>query len=386
MSAAGSSTIHDFVCTCCGLMCDDLALTVAEERVTALSPACPLAERTLIDAARGQRLAACFVDGRPATVEQGLARAAETLQAARAPLVTGLARATVEAQRLAATIADRLGGLIVPTDDSGRSESHETMPSIGGVTATLGEIAERSELLVLWGVDLPTNHPRLLERLGKGKTVVAVDSPDAASASTLRAIIRKQSIEGAPDRLRLLAEQLATARYPAILCSPCVTDSLVHLLRDLHAHADRRAVALELSGGGNLVGAAQVLAWQTGFPAAVSFARGYPEHLPGEADAPAILDRGAADALLVVGADPLPHMPSAAQDHWRRIPTIVLDDRATATAAAATVALGVARFETETAGAVFRTDGVALPLRPAITPPLPPLDFVLQQLFQLLVG
>ena len=51
---------------------------------------------------------------------------------------------------------------------------------------------------------------------------------------------------------------------------------------------------------GNARGAEDVLAWQTGFPAAVSFARGHPRANPGELSAAALLERGEVDAALVI--------------------------------------------------------------------------------------
>jgi formylmethanofuran dehydrogenase subunit B len=109
-----------------------------------------------------------------------------------------------------------------------------------------------------------------------------------------------------------------------------------------------------------------VLTWQTGFPAAVSFAAGFPNYRPGEGGAGRLLARREVDAALIIAADPLPHLAPAAAAHLRLIPTIVLDDRDTATAQAATVVLPSAAFGIETSGTTFRSDGVALPLRPAL--------------------
>ena len=113
-----------------------------------------------------------------------------------------------------------------------------------------------------------------------------------------------------------------------------------------------------LRGDGNARGAEDVLAWQTGFPAAVSFARGYPRANPGELSAAALLERGEVDAALVVASDALEQLPGL-----RELPMVVVDARATATAEAARVAFATAADGIEVAGTVHRMDGVPVPLR-----------------------
>jgi formylmethanofuran dehydrogenase subunit B len=132
-------------------------------------------------------------------------------------------------------------------------------------------------------------------------------------------------------------------------------------VRDLARIA--HVVALPLRQDGNARGAEDVLAWQTGYPAAVSFARGHPRSRHGEFSAAGLLERGETDAALVVGFDALRHLPSPAADHLRRIPTIVVDPRATETAAAARVAFATAAGGVHREGTAHRMDGVPLTLR-----------------------
>jgi formylmethanofuran dehydrogenase subunit B len=184
-----------------------------------------------------------------------------------------------------------------------------------------------------------------------------------------------------------LAQRLMMARYAAIFYEPTssaasasdlVGQAIANLVRDLHRHT--RAVALRLGAAWNAVGAAHVLTWQSGFPAAVSFAAGFPEYLPGEASARVLLERREVDAVLVLGADPLSHLSEAAREHLQSIPTVVIDDALKEIGKRASVTMLTARFGMETAGNVFRSDGVCLPLRPAMPPQLPTAEHVLSQL------
>jgi formylmethanofuran dehydrogenase subunit B len=420
-NAATRTEVRDFVCTACGCACDDLTLNVDADRIVALAPPCPLAEEMLL----AERPAVHDADSVVSAVEQ----TAALLRAARSPLVMGFERATVEAQRIAVEIADRLGGFLDPTDDRGASQSHAAVQAVGAITATLGEVAQRSDLIVYWECDPATTHPRHMDRfaLRPGRRVVAVanwPTPTAALADeyllipassgfeclwTLRALLRGVALDaeqveqqtGNPlTAWQRLADQLKATKYAAIFhdsasrgvpaagasdsSSEAKRQAIVGLVRELHRHT--RAVELSLGAAPNAVGAAQVLTWQTGFPASVSFARGYPEHLPGEAMAMRLAARREIDAALVIAADPLAHWPQAAADYLRSIPTVVLDDRETATMQAATVAIRTAPFDIATEGDVFRSDGVALPLRAAVRSTLPTTDEGLAQLSAALVA
>lgn len=225
---------------------------------------------------------------------------------------------------------------------------------------------------------------------------------ELTALTQLRAIIQGRDLTqtrvvsadgGRPEQWAYLAQRLKMARYAAIFYEPAapppgaadlVGQAITDLVRDLHRHT--RAVALRLGAPWNAVGAAQVLTWQTGFPAAVSFAAGFPQYLPGEASAAALLERREVDAALIIGADPLPHLSELARAHLSSIPTVVVDDHVSDAATNSHVALFTARFGVETRGSAYRSDGVCLPLKPAMQPLWPTAEFVLSQLAERLTS
>jgi formylmethanofuran dehydrogenase subunit B len=409
---AEAQELRDVVCTACGCTCDDLTLTVTGSRIAAVAPPCPLAERFFL----ADRTPPDSLD-----LAAAIRRAADILHAARAPLVMGFERATVDAQRLVVEIAEGLGAVLDSTDERGMSRPHTAAQTVGAITATLGEVASRSDVVVYWECDPATTHPRRLDRFASrpGRRIIVVanwPTPSAALADeyilipagssseclwTLRALVRGVSLDpelveqqtgNALEVWQRLADQLTTAHYAAIFqdaasrrpCAPeaprpdVTSEALAELARDLHRLT--RAAVLSLGAPFNAVGAAQVLTWQTGFPAAISFARGYPQYLPTEATAARLLACREVDAALIVAADPLPQLSPAAVACWKAIPTIVVDDQATESARHATVAIPAATFGIETAGDVYRSDGVALPLRPARASQHPDMADILQQL------
>jgi formylmethanofuran dehydrogenase subunit B len=390
-------------CAGCGLVCDDIVAVRGEGgRIERLERTCPLgdawfAERVAVDAPDAR------IDGRAAEVEAALDAAAEILAGARAPLVYGLGQATCEDQRAAVALAEALGATIDPAGPVLDGAAGGAFPARGASTATLGEVRDRSEVVVIWRADPATTHPRLFERLrlpGPDRALVVVDERRTATAEqataflerpasgdvealwTLRALMREESDSGGADPgLRDLAERLRSCRHGAILHhvrDPLAALAIGALVRDLTRIA--HVVAVTLRHEPNAAGAEDVLAWQTGYPSAVSFAAGHPRSNPGELNAAALLERGDADAALVVGSDPLDHLPAAAAEALRAIPFVSIDARDTATAQAARVAFTTSAPGIHRAGVVHRLDGVPVPLRAVLDAERPSADAILEAL------
>ena len=112
-------TFENATCTFCGCVCDDMVLTVENNRITKSKNACILgkawfAEHTIED------YPIATVDGKSSDLETAITRASDILKNARFPIVYGLSDTTCEAQRKAVAIADRIGAV---------SYTHLTLPT-----------------------------------------------------------------------------------------------------------------------------------------------------------------------------------------------------------------------------------------------------------------
>ena len=154
---------------------------------------------------------------------------------------------------------------------------------------------------------------------------------------------------------------------------PRTVEALLRLVADLN-EPKRRFYALDLPGEGP-GGADNVLAWQTGFAAAVNFAHGYPRSNPGEFSAEKLLEEEATDACLVVGA--LPHLSSKALAHLGRLPTIVIAPPGPEILPSARVRIITARPGIHVSGTAYRLDGVAIPLKAVLPVSYPHMATVL---------
>jgi formylmethanofuran dehydrogenase subunit B len=394
-----ATTLADVPCPFCSCACDDLQVRVEGGRISSVEGACEIARPWFLGDTRERP--DCRVDGKPAKIEEALQRAAELLRAAQCPLIHGLSRASCEAQRIAVDIAEMLGGVIdVPASRAAAG----AMQSVGEVTATFGEMRNRADLLIVWGVDPITSHPRFFERYAPGKRVITIASKRTATVESADEWIAVRAggefdaavvLQGLAKGLRLSPEQvnertgvelavwqsflerMRQARYGVLLTgdiddSPAARrecEALAHLVRELNRHT--RFVSMTLRSAPNGLGAENVLAWRTGYPAAVDFSHGFPRYDPDEFTAENLLASGRVDAAVVICDDPLMRFSATAKRRFAAIPSIALDWQQTATTAGARIAIPLATIGVESGGTIFRADGVPLALRPPITAQFP---------------
>jgi len=144
-------------------------------------------------------------------------------------------------------------------------------------------------------------------------------------------------------------------------------DAALSLTRDLNQFT--KFLIMPMRGHYNVTGANIVSTWQTGYPYAVDFSRGYPRYNPGETSVTDILSRGEADAALIVASDPVAHFPKGAVENLVKNPLIVIDPEATATSLMADVVFPSAIAGVEVEGTAYRMDMVPLPLKKVVKPP-----------------
>jgi formylmethanofuran dehydrogenase subunit B len=120
-----------------------------------------------------------------------------------------------------------------------------------------------------------------------------------------------------------------------------------------------------LRAGGNRTGAEAVFTWQTGYPFAVDYSRGYPRYTPTERG----LDRlaaGAFRALLLAGA---PTLDSSAPSSFSGASVVAIGPRASQASFATRVAIDTGVAGIHEPGIAYRMDEVPLPLRPPLPGP-----------------
>ena len=416
-----STSIENVVCSFCGCLCDDIVVEVDQGKIAKVRKVC----------ANGRGLFTHYdptpqrptVDGRDTSWDEAVGEAARILDTADSPIIYGLSSTSTEAQRKAVALADKVGALIDTTSSVCHGPTGLAMQAVGEPTCTLGEVRNRADLLVFWGCNPAVSHVRHFARYSvtpkgsltpkgrRDRTVVVVDVRPTASTKVadlflqvqpgadldvlgaLRALVQGKDLEaetvgGIPTaQLRDLAERMKSCRFGVAFMGMGLTQSrgrdlnvseLFSLVADLNHHT--RFSVIPMGGHGNVAGADQVLTWQSGYPFAVSFARGYPQYGPGEFTTVDVLARGEADAALILASDPVAHFPSAAAQQLERIPTIVLDPMPTLTTQVARVVLPTACYGVDAPGTAYRMDGVPIRLRPVLPLNRPTDEEILDQI------
>jgi len=390
-------------CLGCGCACDDIAVVVKRGRIAEASNACTLGAAWFGD---GVVPAEIRVDGRAATLERAIGKAAELLTGAARPLVYIAGDVSCEVQREAVAIGDHLHAAV---DSLAASAAGAVLAGQrrGRATATLGEIREHADLVVFWGVDPGERYPRFVARyatapgdVGKTRRVVAVDvgasrgpkdadlrvaiapSDEVDAIGVMRATVAGRDASAARFASAVdLARRMMQARYTAIVADgepgaraidPDRAEALVALGQALNGPA--RCTLCTLRAGGNRSGADAVLTWQTGFPFAVDFAGGPPRYRPGAGSAEALLADHEIDAALVIGAPAT--IPGPVADALVRIPIAVIGPRASTSAVRPVVAIDTGVAGIHEGGTAFRMDDVPLPLRASLEGPRAALDVV----------
>lgn len=389
-------------CLGCGCTCDDLQVQVRDGGIESIAPPCPLAQRWF---GSGRVPDQVLVSGRAAGVDQAIATAAELLAANAGRVLVLLAPdLTAEAQRVVVGVADALRAVVDSATSPTAAQGILVAQRRGRAAATLGEIRNRADVLLFWGVDPSERYPRYLERYAlepvgtqvpdgrRSRTVISVTigkdrapagadleltiAPDEeiTALSVMRATVLGNAIAELPEGLRAAAgigSRLVQARYAAVIHDgepgreagdPARTEGLIALAQALNAST--RAAISTLRAGGNRSGAESVLTWQTGFPLAVDFTNGFPRYEPDRRGLDRLAD-GAFDAVLIAGSAAA--LNERARAALGRLPVVAVGPRASELRPEPRVVIDTGVAGIHESGTGYRMDEVPLPLTPPLS-------------------
>jgi formylmethanofuran dehydrogenase subunit B len=414
---------HNVACPFCGLCCDDLTLVLADEQLAVLANGCPLSQRgftavSIPDAGDHQPR----IQGQACSLDEGVAHAASLLGRARLPLFGGLGT-DVAGARAALHLADRTGAVLDHMNSASMLRNLLAIQDSGWMTATLGEVRNRADLLVIFGSGLEQRLPRFHERFfadaesmfgrhtaGRELILIGPDAEASAApdhtritritcpterlgdvAMALRALLRGHSLQAEDvggvgiDRLRELLTRLGAAHYGVIAWVTAALD-FPHAELAVQAFCERvkalnastRCSGLPLGGDNGDYTFSQVATWQAGFPTRISLANGCPHFDPVQYHAAQLLRDKEADLVLWISAFDAQRMPPSVS-----IPAIVLGRAGMQCENVPEVFIPVATPGLDHAGHVYRCDSVvSLPLRGLRRSGLPAVATVLNAIIE----
>lgn len=329
--------------------------------------------------------------------DQNIESLKQLLDQSRLPLVTGLENLTTEAQQTAVRFADRFACCIdTGFSDTGR-DAMLSFQRYGNVTASLGEINHRSDVVVFWFCDPVETQPRFLERFirsdsGQQKRVIVFDSTKTKTAELaedfvhvtpedalalvqgLRLSLQQQQADGDSDpATESWIDVLTAARYGSVFvgCPDVVqtgfdatTDQWFQLVKELNDHT--RFVMGGIRNDRNGQGAENVLASISGFPSAVRYANGLPTHNGTEFSTASLLANRECDLLIVCDVADVPfesRLDEATRAWLETIPVVVLSNDSPHAYQTANLHFLVTTPGWNEPGDFMRADDVPIPLR-----------------------
>ncbi|MHC1626048.1 MAG: formylmethanofuran dehydrogenase subunit B [Methanoculleaceae archaeon] len=397
--------ISDVICPFCGCLCDDVSVTVENNRIVAVDNGCTLCEHKMKMVhqlrspvrRKGDRWERISLD-------EALDYTVDMLASADRPLIFGWSGTHGEAQCIGIHMAELIRGVIDNTSTVCHGPSILAIQEVGHPGCTLGVVKNRADLVIYWGANPLEAHPRhmsryttyadgyFMENAFRNRKVIVVDvretetaavadefirikpGGDYAVLSALRALIRgkgdmiPESVAGVQrSQLERVAMMCRSARFGALYFGLGLTmtrgkhknvRNAIELVDELNRHT--KFVITPMRGHWNVYGANEVFTWMGGYPYALDFTRGVAFYNPGETTSIDILARGECDACLVVASDPAAHFPRKAVEHLARIPVVQIDPVPNATTAFADVQIPVAISGIDADGTAYRMDGVPL--------------------------
>ena len=387
-------------CLGCGCGCDDIAVIVSDGRIVQISPPCPVSRTWFGDGVVPWQV---LRSGKAAELDEALAEAAGLLIAeSRRVLVYIGADLSSRSQRCALGIADLLRATVDTSTSSTAVTGLLAAQRRGRATATLGEIRNRADVVLFWATDPIQRYPRFQSRyapqpagtqiangradrfvisvhVGAEKAPADADasltlqpSEEIAALSLMRAAVAGNSPADLTEPLKeamALVPRLSGARYAVLIHdaepteeprNPLRVEGLITLAQALNGPS--RAALLSLRAGGNSLGAESVLTWQTGFPCAVDYSRGYPRYAPEQRG----LDRleQKFSAVLIVGSAAL---EDRITDALAKVPTVTIGPRASQSEFSPRIAIDTGVAGIHEGGTGYRMDEVPLSLRPPLS-------------------
>jgi formylmethanofuran dehydrogenase subunit B len=406
-----AEVIKDAICSFCGTLCDDITVTVENNKITNAERACILGQSKMVGMFEHGRIESPMIrkDGELVEVsyDEAIGKAAEILVNSNRTLSYGWASTSCEAIKEGIQLAEETRSVIDSTANVCHGPSALAIQEKGLPAATVGQMKNRADVIVFWGCNPVHAHPRHMGRYSsyakgfftpkgrKNRKIVTVDVRDTDTAklsdkllqveqgkdllllTAIRSAINENedvipdSVAGvSKDDILEVADTLKNANYSCIFFGMGTTqsrskykngDAVSSLVADINQHS--KCVMLSMRGHYNVAGFGQTALWEVGFPMAIDFSHGYAYYNPGETGANDLLYREEADAALIAAADPGSHFPQKSVRQLANIPLIQIDPFENPTTHLADVVIPSAVVGIEAEGTAYRMDNIPLRMK-----------------------
>ncbi|MFZ2500118.1 MAG: formylmethanofuran dehydrogenase subunit B [Methanosarcina sp.] len=391
-----------YVCTGCGLLCDDIEVDSEKNIINKVYTACRVGVAHMKE---GKEEAIFRVDNKPVDEATAISEAAAILKNAKNPLIFGLGTSTDETQKLAIELAKKTNATLDDTSSFCLGSLVEALIHDDIKTCTLDDTRNKADVIIFWGADPSESHPRHLSKHSyfprgsekqrgweEERTAIAIDIrkshtakicgnyffqiPPGGDTEFIDALIAglsgklpKTSYNYPPKKILELANILKGAKFGVVFAGLGLIYSLENLeplfrlMKTLNEKANFHLIPMV--GHYNMRGFNENLFTETGYVNSVKFENGIVKHGP-EYSIVESLKAKTVDAALIIGSDPLSSLPRSIAKNLLGIPVISLDPCETLTSRKAKVYINTAISGVEAGGSATRMDGIKVSFKPVI--------------------
>lgn len=409
-----------YVCTGCGMLCDDIEVESEKNIVNKVYTACRVGVAHMKD---GKESAVFRVDNKPVDEATAISEAATILKNAKNPLIFGLGTSTSETQKLAIELARKTSATLDDTSSFCLGKVIEALLNNKFKVCTLDDVRNKADVSIFWGADPSDSHPRHLSKHSyfprgtekqrgweEERTAIAIDVrkshtakicgnyffqiPPGGDVEFIDALIAalagklpKTSYNFPPKRILELANILKGAKFGVIFVGLGLIYSLedieplIRLMNTLNEKANFHLVPMV--GHYNMRGFNENLFEETGYVNSVMFENGTVKHGP-EYSIVESLKAKTVDAALIIGSDPLSSLPRSISKNLLEIPMVVIDPCETLSSRKAKVYINTAISGVESGGSATRMDGVKVEFKPVVETKRPSDEAVLKKIMEAL--
>jgi formylmethanofuran dehydrogenase subunit B len=212
------SVVKAVTCPVCGSLCDDIELTVEDKKIVKVKNGCAMCESKFLGYNGEHRLLKPLIRKNGELVKvsfkDAIRKAAEILAEANYPILYGWSSTSCEATRVGIELAEEVGGVIDNTAVVCHGPSILSVQEVGIPSCTLGQIRHRADLIIYWGSNPWSAHPRHIERYTNFSEGRFERSEWKGYVTKIKAILARKKIESAFRRLFLKESPKVSSTYP----------------------------------------------------------------------------------------------------------------------------------------------------------------------------
>jgi len=407
-------------CTGCSLLCDDIIIMSDGLYIDEVIGACLKGKERFDQVASKNRILSPFLrkngDLVKVQLKGALNKCIEIIKNSSKPLLYGFSTVSCQAQLKGIELAKKINGFIDSNSIICQGKVLNTSSQTGMTLTTISEVINKADLLIFWGANVAESIPRLLNKalFSRGKfrmtgreirTLIIIDPVKTASFNVMgvRDIALKiepgrdldlirvlkehccapssdppKAIAGIDgDDLRRLLIQLTNAENSVIFIGQGIVNStsdsnvmqeLLELVQMINRKQQKGRMSIMMLGGHyNMAGFDQVALSLVGKNHSLQFVN----NQLAETSETIIskIDNEDFDCSVIVGTDPISHLPWKLSRKLISKPLILIDNKKSVTYSVADIILPSAITGIECEGLAYRLDNVPIELERIVQPP-----------------